>query len=76
MQIEHYIYRRDRYRSSSTPFPFPLPMDVDLIPEHLEPRLKIDQPVRQLISNRLTDHGIQALSIQVRLQYKQGYPNG
>ena len=74
MYIEQYIYRRDRYRSSSIPFPFPLPMSLETIPEHLSSTLRIDSTLQQLINKRLTDQGIQALTVQVYLQYKHGYP--
>ncbi|KAL8827200.1 MAG: hypothetical protein Q9191_003334 [Dirinaria sp. TL-2023a] len=74
MYIEEYIYRRDRYRSSSTPFPFPLPMSLETIPPHLASIYRIDSTLRQLISKRLTDQGIQAQTIEVGLQHKHGYP--
>jgi len=76
MLIEHYIYRRDRYRSSSLAFPYPLPMTVESAPPGLETRMNADTNIRPAIFDMLERHGIRPLTVQLRTQSKPGYPNG
>lgn len=76
MLIEHFIYRRDRYRSSSLAFPYPLPMTVGKAPPGLEARMEADPTIRSAVGNMLERHGIRPLTIQLRTQSKPGYPNG
>lgn len=74
MAIEQYIYRRDRYRSSSTLFPFPLPMSLESLSTDLEPIFNVTPSVQQLIDKSLDDHGIIAYNISVLVQFKESYP--
>ena len=76
MLIEQFIYRRDRYRSSSTAFPFPLPMRLENLPPYLQSELTPSPAVRQEIMESLREHQIQAFNIGVYGQSKVSYPNG
>lgn len=76
MLIENYIYRRDRYRSSSLAFPYPLPMTVEEAPPGLQARMNADTTIRSTVAIMLETHGIRPLTIQLRTQSKPGYPNG
>ena len=76
MLIEQYIYRRDRYRSTSLAFPYPLPMTEKKVSQALEMRMQADTTLRPAIFNMLKQHGIQPLAVQLRNQSKPNYPNG
>jgi len=74
--IEHYVYRRDRYRSTSLALPYPLPMTLESPPPGLETRMDADTTIRPAISNMLERHEIRPLTIQLWTQSKPGYPSG
>ena len=76
MLIEYYIYRRDRYRSSSTAFPFPLPLSTENLHPTLQEQLTPSTSARQAIVQVLQQHRIEPQSVQVLAQSKKGYPNG
>lgn len=64
--IEHYIYRRDRYRSSSLAFPYPLPMTVKSALPGLQARMNADATIRPAIEHALEQHAIYPLTVQIR----------
>ena len=76
LTIEHYIYRRDHYRSTSLVLLLPLPMIVIEASEDLRNRYEADDGLRMAISQILDAHDIRAPCISVEAQAKPGYPDG
>ncbi|KAL8690290.1 MAG: hypothetical protein Q9218_004226 [Villophora microphyllina] len=73
--IEQYIYRHDRYRSSSMTLPFPLPMTLEDAPQSVRDQANEDTSLRPAIDDMLKRHEVEAQAVELCTQYKIGYPN-
>ena len=74
MLIEQYIYRRDRYRSTSLDFPVPAPMVRSPLHPAILARWNADSQLMTMIGDTLHSHGITPIHIEVLAQSKPGYP--
>ncbi|KAL8701645.1 MAG: hypothetical protein Q9201_004802 [Fulgogasparrea decipioides] len=76
LTIEDWIYRRDRFRSTSLEFPFPAPMDSAPLDASLDSRIASITELRPRVMHLLELHGLRVVRIAFFNLTKPGYPNG
>jgi hypothetical protein len=73
ISIEHYVARRDPYRSTTSALPLPFPWKREHAPDHVYARFN---PIRNSVRQCVRELGVPASSITLGDLTKPGYPEG